>query len=444
MTPEDDFAYSYYPPRLSAIAFAPSNGATVYAAGSGDTGFVYRSEDGGDSWSDPTNLGHLWILALAVDSCDPRGLLAGGYELAQRGSVQRSFDGGSTWSPSLLEEGQPYQSTVSTLARDPRHSSSFFAGTSSGLFWTNDRGASWKRFEPALDGDVQSLALDPSGRFLYAGTERGVFRLERSFEPCRDGPDRLCLLDAKYQVSVAARDRAGTPITGRAIVEGDSFGYFSFPDVTGDPDFPEVFVKMVNASGAPAPYGGHDWVFHSSLTDLDYTVTVLETDTGRVRTYDAGDSESLTCGRADTSAFERDCAAAAGSLAASVPPEVIGAASGAELSLLNGRFHATLRASDPRTGRTADGTALAKGDRFGYFSLPGFTGDPSFPEVFVKMADATAQPGGYFWVFHTGLTDLAYTLTVTDQVTKAVRTYSGGATDGLRLCGSADTRAFRN
>jgi hypothetical protein len=60
------------------------------------------------------------------------------------------------------------------------------------------------------------------------------------------------------------------------------------------------------------------------------------------------------------------------------------------------------------------------------------------------MVDGTALPGGYFWVFHTGLTDLAYTLTVTDAVTGAVRTYSGGATDGTRLCGSADTAAFRN
>jgi hypothetical protein len=60
------------------------------------------------------------------------------------------------------------------------------------------------------------------------------------------------------------------------------------------------------------------------------------------------------------------------------------------------------------------------------------------------MADATAESGGYFWVFHTGLTDLDYTLTVTDQVTRAVRTYSGGARDGTRLCGSADTMAFRN
>jgi photosystem II stability/assembly factor-like uncharacterized protein len=439
ITPEDDYAASYYRPHLSSIAFAPSNTATVYAAGSADRGFIYRSDDGGNSWSDPTDLHNLWVRTLAVDSCDPHRLQAGGF-----GGVQRSVDGGRTWSASALEEGQPYQNVVMALARDPRHSSSFFAGTSSGLFWTNDRGASWRRFEPALDEVVQSLALDPSRRFLYAGTSRGVFALERTFEACRSGPDRLCLIGANYQVSVTARDRAGTPITGRAIAEGDSFGYFSFPDVTGDPAFPEVFVKMVNASGEPPPYGGHDWVFHSSLTDLDYTVTVLETETGRVRTYAAGDSESLTCGRADTSAFERDCAAAAAERSAvRMPPAGIEAATGAELSLLGGRFRATIRATDPRTGRTEDGTALPKNDRFGYFSLPTFTGDPSFPEIFVKMADATAQPGGYFWVFHTGLTDLDYTLTVTDRVTGAVRTYSGGATEGSRLCGSADTMAFQ-
>jgi hypothetical protein len=90
------------------------------------------------------------------------------------------------------------------------------------------------------------------------------------------------------------------------------------------------------------------------------------------------------------------------------------------------------------------GAAIPRGDKFGYFSLPDFTGDPTFPEVFVKMADATSQPGNSFWLFHTGLTDLDYTLTVTDQTTGAVKTYGGGATEGTLLCGSADTSAFRN
>jgi hypothetical protein len=127
-----------------------------------------------------------------------------------------------------------------------------------------------------------------------------------------------------------------------------------------------------------------------------------------------------------------------------MPEARLAPGSGAELSLLSGRFRATIQARDSRTGRIAAGVAMARVDGFGYFSLPDFTGDPSFPEIFVKMVDATAQPRGYFWVFHTGLTDLEYTLTVTDQVTGAVRTYTGGATDGTRLCGSADTTAFRN
>jgi photosystem II stability/assembly factor-like uncharacterized protein len=434
LTPDDDYSSYYYPPTVTAMDLAPSDSVTVFAGGSDGGGFLYRSDDGGDHWSDlhvdfPVN-------ALAIDSCDPRIVQAGAW-----GAVFRTIDGGNTWSPSSVSQGQPYPVAVWALARDPRHSSSVFAGTSAGLFWTNDRGASWTRFEPALTKAIHSVALDPSGRFLYAGTEKGVFSLERTFDRCRDGPDRLCLIGAKFQVSVTARDeRTGARIEGRAITEGDQFGYFSFPDVTGDPLFPEVFVKMVDARGAPAPYGGHAWVFHSSLTNLDYTLTVIDTETGRIRTYDAVGSRSLTCGEADTSAFARACVGEEPS--ASLPFSRLAAASGAELSLLEGRFRATIRATDPRTGRIAGGAAIARQDGFGYFSLPDFTGDPRFPEVFVKMVDGRTQPGRSFWVFHTGLTDLAYTLTVTDTVTGAVQTYAGGATAGTFLCGSADTTAF--
>ncbi len=435
MTPEDTYSSYYYPATIGSIALAPSDSSIAYAGT--DTGFVFRSDDGGDHWSAP-QVGIGGVQALAVDSCDPRIVQAGTW-----GSMYRTVDGGDTWSSSpISQHPNSNPNSVWALARDPRHSSTVFAGTSAGLLWTNDRGITWKRFEPALTESVRSLALDSSGRFLYAGTERGVFQLERTFETCADGADRLCLMGGKYQVSVTARDRAGAPIPGRAIREGNAFGYFSFPDVTGDPSFPEVFVKMADATAAPPPFGGHAWVFHSSLTDLDYTLTVLETGTGRVRVYEAADSESLTCGRADTSAFERDCAAAVSVSRTTGTGTATG--SGTDLSLLKGRFRATLQATDPRTGRTAAGTAIARGDAFGYFSLPAFTGDPNYPEIFVKMADATAQPGASFWVFHTGLTDLSYTLTVTDQVTAAVRTYTGGATGGTRLCGSADTAAFRN
>lgn len=113
------------------------------------------------------------------------------------------------------------------------------------------------------------------------------------------------------------------------------------------------------------------------------------------------------------------------------------------LTLLD-RFSATAAATDPRTGQTAVGVAVAPSDNWGYFSLPEFTGDAEFPEVFVKMIDATSLPEASFWVFHTGLTDLEYVLTITDAVTGAQRSYRNDRSDPSRLCGGADTAAFTN
>jgi hypothetical protein len=164
-----------------------------------------------------------------------------------------------------------------------------------------------------------------------------------------------------------------------------------------------------------------------------------------VRTYlshKTGLPSEVACGEADTRAFAGACTAE--TLSAHSSDVGLVDVSDPALTLLGGRFRATLSATDPRTGRIAEGQAIPRADAFGYFSLPGFTGDPSFPEVLVKMADATALPGGRFWVFHTGLTDVEYTLTVTDQVTGTVRSYRREAPAQPELCGQADTSAFRN
>ena len=109
--------------------------------------------------------------------------------------------------------------------------------------------------------------------------------------------------------------------------------------------------------------------------------------------------------------------------------------------LLGNRFSAILSAVDPRTGNAGAGHAIPQKDNFGYFSLPAFTGDPSFPEVFVKMVDARSF-SCCFWVFHSGLTDLEYTLTITDNETGSIRTYHNDRSDPSELCGGADTSAF--
>jgi len=102
-------------------------------------------------------------------------------------------------------------------------------------------------------------------------------------------------------------------------------------------------------------------------------------------------------------------------------------------------FSITLTATDQRTGRTGAGLPTQVNDLWGYFSIPAITGNANNPEVFVKMLDGTAINGAY-WFFYGGLTDLEYTLTVTDVATGRQRTYTKPAGSE---CGGSDTAAFR-
>ena len=109
------------------------------------------------------------------------------------------------------------------------------------------------------------------------------------------------------------------------------------------------------------------------------------------------------------------------------------------LCLLSSRFRVTLHARDQRSGREGDGVPLAgTSDLFGYFSLPSLTGDANNAEVFLKILDGRTI-NGKFWVFYGGLTDLEYTITVTDTETNAVVrfTHAPGS-----KCGDFNTSAF--
>ncbi|MCA1579783.1 MAG: hypothetical protein LC796_00015 [Acidobacteria bacterium] len=126
-------------------------------------------------------------------------------------------------------------------------------------------------------------------------------------------------------------------------------------------------------------------------------------------------------------------------------PAIIALATDESLSMLSNRFRLTLVATNPRTGAIAVGSPVPLGNGAGYFSLPDLTGDRFFPEVMVKMVDASGSPalGGTFWVFHSPLTDVQYTLTITDSVRGRTKSYNNAASAPGQLCGGVDTSAFR-
>ena len=239
----------------------------------------------------------------------------------------------------------------------------------------------------------------------------------------------MCLLAGRFAVRVDAWDpRAGGILTsGTAIPETDAYGDFSFPDLTGDASLPEVLVKIVDAE---VPPWNSDWVFWGSLTDVSFLLTVTDTSTGRENTYQ-NDPGSPFCGGADITAFSAAPGAAGGSVAAPRRPVET---SGDTLTLLGGRLEVQITASDPQTGASIAGTAIARDDRFGYFSLPSLTGDAALPEVFVKAIDATSLTGT-LWFFYSGMTSVPYTITARNTITGQT---IGGLSAGT-FCGGADT-----
>jgi PKD repeat protein len=103
-------------------------------------------------------------------------------------------------------------------------------------------------------------------------------------------------------------------------------------------------------------------------------------------------------------------------------------------------FEVTVSATDPRTGKTALGQVLLQTDIYGLFSIPDITGNAGNPEIIIKMVDASGI-GLNYWVFYGALTDLRYTLSVTEVATGITKTYHD-AQVGTTVCGEFDTSGF--
>jgi hypothetical protein len=393
-----------------------------YYGGWAPKGGGVATNQNGTAWTTPTT-----DLGFAVTAFAPGSLGGTVLGATASGQILRSGDGAS-WVPLGSVPG-----TVSALVVDPTSETTVYAGLQhGGVFRSIDGGATWRPFDFGLtDNAVRSLAIDPTGRSLYAGTRAGVFHRDlppASTSSCQVGDDHLCLLGSRFRVDLYAIDpNTQARAAVKAFSNGDRHGYFSVPSLTGDATLPEVMVKMLDATALP---GQGYWAFSASLTNIRYSLVVTDTTTGRLQIYDG----QSFCGVADAPAFSAQ--AYATTLRGAQLPE----APNTELRLLSNRFRLTLTATDPNTGGPVTGVANALGDRFGYFSLPGLTGDSTFPEVLVKMIDATWSPDQDFWLFQGGLTSLPYALTVLDTVTGASKTYRHDPIDPALVCGSVDSR----
>jgi hypothetical protein len=266
---------------------------------------------------------------------------------------------------------------------------------------------------------------------------------------CSPSPRSLCLDDNRFRIDVQfTNPLTGSSSTGNPVplAAGTGALWFFAPSV------PELVVKVLDGTAV----NGHFWVFFASLTNVEFDLTVTDTQTGAQRVYH--NPAGTLASRADTdfplagSAFPpppaaRPAAAVGApspSSSASPAAAVLRAAaagpvcnsSGQALCLLGSEFAATLTFQEPAGSPSAPGHAVQLSAAGGYYWFFG----PGDAEVAVKLIDGRAI-NGHIWVFYASLTNVEFDLTITDgfSTTPARRTYHNPAGT---LASVADTGAF--
>lgn len=287
---------------------------------------------------------------------------------------------------------------------------------------------SWRpRSEPfRLNGSEAYLQNDPRGAFLTGGRFAAAWTsageggslsvVGRVFVPsCPTGTAVACL-GGRFTAEISWRTPDGATGAGRSTPLASDTGAFWFFDRQN----PELLIKVLDGRAV----NGHYWVFFGALTNVEYDLTVTDTETGARRTWH--NPAGTMASRADIRAFPAAGSAPdpAGALSRLAPDEAAPRPGGAEVFV---------EWRDPATGelKSAGGAPLSRDSAWFWFF-----GEEN-AELLVKVLDGRAI-NGHVWVFYGALTDLEYTLSVTlDGETRTYHNPRG------RMASEADTQAFR-
>jgi hypothetical protein len=269
------------------------------------------------------------------------------------------------------------------------------------------------------------------------GSSFGIFAQRFQSPGCAAGSEVLCLGEGnRFAARVSWRNPYnGDTGTGKAVpLTGDTGAFWFF-----DPGNLELMIKVLDGRAV----NGSFWVFYGSLSNVEYTVAVTDTATGAVKTYHNAPLQLAS--RADVDAFPASASLAAGATKAKTAAASLASPASSPfaagtcdalrgLCLARNRFQVQVDFIDPRTGAAGKGRAVPLTEDTGVF----WFFDPANLELMIKVLDGRAI-NGEFWVFYGGLSDVEYTITVTDEASGAKRTYHNAP---HHLASVADTAAF--
>ena len=205
---------------FSALAVDPSNPEIVWAADS-VAGRLWRSDDGGDSWTPLSSVGGIVSAGSGIGAMTVEPRLEGSvlWIGTRLDGIWRSVDGGATWEAAGQGLGGPPAPTVRALVATP--DGRLVAGTHAGVFLLPAPGAAWQQPAQPLPADavVLTLALDAAepDAVFYAGTsDQGVWRSDdggQTWQPANGAglPDNTY---ASFLASAGQNDGASTLLLG--------------------------------------------------------------------------------------------------------------------------------------------------------------------------------------------------------------------------------------
>jgi hypothetical protein len=287
--------------------------------------------------------------------------------------------------------------------------------------------------------------------------------------PCTPGATTLCLNNGRFRArAIFSAPNLGINNAPAQVVPLTSdtgyLWFFSSSNV-------EVVLKVVDGRG----FNGAFWVFYGALSNVQYTITIADTSTGAVKTYSnqpgnlasvadtaafpssaaqidlASTTASMELSKSGKDKIANESAQIAGLLTSAragvgssnigngvttLAPQVC-TANDTTLCLNNGRFQVQAIFSAPTLGiQNAAAHAIPLTSDTGYFWF--FSSNNV--EIAAKAVDGRAF-NNFYWFFYGALSNVEYTITVTDTVTGVVKTYSNPAG---KLASVADTAAFTN
>ena len=145
--------------RLAAV---PDNPNRIFLGTS--SGRLYVSDDKGQTWSQFAHMGAGFDYVLdniEIDPTNSKVMYVAGWSIeGKNGELFKSKDGGKSWT-SL---SGVYGKSIRALALAPSNPKVLVIGALDGVFRSNDGGDSWKRISPENHEsirNIESIAIDP-------------------------------------------------------------------------------------------------------------------------------------------------------------------------------------------------------------------------------------------------------------------------------------------